>query len=355
MPTKFISKKGRAVKQKNNWKSVQSKARIKQKSKIALIILSFIIGLLVLSWAVRFTKTLFHPWGVSDSTAKSYTWNGEFNINLLIKASDIALLSYNPKEEKIVLIHVPDETFLDVPFGFGLWQLRSVYGLGQTQKGLGGDKLLKDTLTSFFALPVDGFLDLSDQGQKSSEFLDTIRKNPLSGLNLMSKLRTDLTLMELLKLKTSLSAVRFDKIEELDLVNLNVVDKENLPDGTQIFTADPVRLDSVLSDLSDPTIVSEHKTIAIFNATDHPQLAFKWARLITNLGGNVIITANAKIRLNKTQVIGEKSLTLKRLQQIFALDCFDNPKCGKISEVNEDLVSSRAQINVFLGEDYFNR
>lgn len=347
MPAKSISTKGRSARH-NSWKDVQSKARIKRRSKIAIGILAFIIGFLILSWAVEFSQNLFQPWNRS-SIQRKYIWNGEFNINLLIRTSSVALLSYNPATERIILIDIPQETFLEVPFGFGMWQLRAVYGLGEAQKDLGGNRLLVDTLTSFFAVPVDGFLDFSAIPQKSpAEIVEVLRKDPVSGFNLLSNLKTDLTLWELLKLKLSLSSVRFDKIKQVNLLNLNVLDQEKLPDGTPVLTADVIRLDSVLSDLVDPVISAEHKTIAVFNATDHPQLAGKWARLITNLGGNVIITANAKTRLKTTQITGEQSLTLKRIRQIFGSG-------GKISSLDEDLTFSRAQINLFVGEDFFDR
>lgn len=371
MPTKLVSAKGNSVNKKNthrlvksSWKDAQSAAKSKKRTKLAIGVLMIVGVLLLASWMIKFAQGLFSPWqqtGASKNNLsywyKNYLWDGEFNINLLIRINHVSLFSYNPKEEKIVVVEIPDETLLEVPAGYGMWQLWAIYGLGESQKDTSGDRLLTDTLTSLFATPIDGFLDFSLlQPQKSaSEIIETLRKNPLSGLNLLSSLKTDLTMWELLRLKLGISSVRFDKISKLDLLKLNVLDSGNLPDGTPIFTADPVKLDSVLSDLADPTITSEHKSIAVLNATDRPQLAFKWARLITNMGGNVIITANAKVRLKKTQVVGEKSSTLRRLRQIFDLGCQKDPKCDKINSSDEDLGFSRAQINLLLGEDYINR
>ncbi|MBI2330502.1 LytR C-terminal domain-containing protein [Candidatus Daviesbacteria bacterium] len=323
------------------WKDVRSKVKVRKKTRLALIVLGLIAAFIILSWSVQFVRSLFMP--VSTTERRNYIWNRQFNINLLIRTTQNAILTYNPKEEKIIIINIPDELFLEVPFGFGKWQLRSVHGLG-------GDKLLKAALTDFLAIPIDGFLDLSTAKNinSASEVINTLRQNPFSGFNLLSSLKTDLTLWEILQLKISISGVRFDKIKELDLVGLNILEKENLADGTQVLTADPVKLDSVLSDFVDPTVSLEHKTIAVFNATDHPQFANKWARLVANLGGNVIIISNADKKLDKTKVAGEKSLTLTRLMQIFG-------SSGRISPSDEDTASSRAQINLFLGEDYFKK
>lgn len=301
------------------WKKVQSKIKKQKRNKLAYIAFALVLALLTLSWSIQFTKSLIG--------SKSHNWTGEFNINLLVLTPQVSLFSYNPKEGKITLVNIPDETFLDVPDGFGQWQVRSVYGLG-------GSRLLALTMTSFFGIPVDGFLDISalSAEQSAMEFI--------SGINLLSGLKTDLTPLELIRLKLGTRAVRFDKIAKVDLSSLGVLDKDNLPDGTPIFRADPARLDSVLAHFADPVILAEGKSVAVFNATDKPLLAQKGARLITNLGGNVIITSNAQMRLEKTVVTGEESKTLERLRQIFG------------RETGEAPAVSRAQINVFLGEDF---
>lgn len=324
----------------SKWKVVQSKTKVKKRNRLAVIVLGTVVLFLILSWLIQFAQSLF-----TSPITRTYHWNGEFNINLLIRTNHISVLSYNPKEETVTIINIPDETFVDVPRGFGRWQLRSVYGLG-------GDSLLRATLTDFLAIPIDGFLDFSKLKSlgSASDVVKSVRQNSFAGLDLLSSLKTDLTLWEMLRLKMSISGVRFDKLKELDLLKLGALDREVLADGSSVFTADPVKLDSVLSSLVDPVISAEHKTIAVFNATDQPQLAGKWARLITNLGGNVIITSNADRRLDKTQIFGEKSQTLKRLMQIFG----PSDKIVKTpikSGQGEDAFTSRAQINVMLGKD----
>lgn len=338
------SAKRNTQRSKHGWKDVQSKTRIKKRTKLALIVLGLILGLLLLSWIIRTGQQLF-------GTNKNYTWDQDYNINLLIRAKDFALVSYHPKESSIVIVNIPEDTFLDVPYGFGSWQLRSVYGLGESQKGIGGNKLLTDTLTNFLAVPIDGYLDFSASNQNLvANIMDQWKSNPLSGLSLLSGVDTNLTAWELFKLTLSLNSVRFDKVKEINLNKLGILDKDTLLDGTQVLTSDFVKLDSALIGLVDPAIVSERKSIAVLNATDYPQLAQKWARLITNLGGNVIITANAGLNLKKTQVIGEDSKTFKRLQQVFGFACQKDPKCDKVNPENLD--SQRAQITVLLGEDF---
>lgn len=336
----------KTVRVKNNWKNLQSKNRTKKKARLALIVLGFLLGLLLVSLAIRFTQSLFSP--IKTSYKRNYSWDGKFNINLLIRSQDISLLSYNPAVSSMTIIKIPDETFLEVPHGFGLWQLRAVHGLGK-------DKLLVEALISFLAVPVDGFLDFSSLNQPSSQIIKTLKNDPFSGFSLFADLKTNLSVWELIRLKLRLSGVRFDKINEPDLIKLKILEQAYLSDNTLVFTLDPVKADTLLSSLADPQITAERKSIAVLNATKHPQLARKWTRLVTNLGGNVIITANSSKNLEKTQVVGENSATLQRLRQIFELDCQNNPKCDRINPQDDELINQRAQISILLGEDYFGR
>lgn len=337
-----------------SWKSVQSRRKHKQKTKLALLVLGLIVLLLILSQVVNLSRTLLSPWKIG-STQKNYSWDGQFNINLIFRSKGIALVSYNPTDQKITVVDIPDETYLTSSHSFGDWQIRSLFDLGENQQGLGGDKLLKDTLTDFLGQPIDGFLDFSGsyKSKSAKEIVDIIRSSPSGPVNILSNLKTDLTLWELLRLKFALGEVRFDKLTEIDLQRAGVLEKKQLLDGTEVLIADLNILDTTLTFLSDPKIKNEHKTIALFNGADKALFAQKWARLIANMGGEVIILSNAQTKLDKTIVLGEKSDTLKRLQQIFNFHCSEQD-CDKIQKTDLDIAESRGQINIKLALDLIN-
>ncbi len=314
-----------------SWKAAQSKSKKSKQVKLALSAIAFIIGLIFLSQIVKFTHTLLSPW-TKTTAVRQYSWKGDSTLNIILKDKTISLFSYNPTDQKITVINIPDNTYLDAGKGLGKWQLSSIFGLG-------GDQLLKSSIASLFGIPVEALIDPVTLGDLSS-------KNPFSAITILPKIKTDLTPIEFIRLKMGISFVRFDKIKQIDLEDLGFLDKSNLADGTQILIADPFKLDTLSEGLADPTIKSERKTIAIFNSTNHPGIAQRAARVFSNIGGDVIIISNGKKRYEKTVVIGEKSKTLERLKQILE-------PSGTIDPKDEDLASSRAQINVFLGEDYF--
>lgn len=323
------------------WKAQQSRLKIKRKTKLAALVLAAVLALIILGQLVSFTKTLNSPWNLTG-VKRPISWDNNFNINLVVKTNTISILSFDPQEKKIALVSLPETVFLEVPQGLGSWQLRSVYDLG-------GRDLLKDSLSSFLGIPIDGFIEGSGplKEKKAEEVVDLMRQNPTNIFSLLPNLKTDLTLWDLLSLKWEFLGVRFDKIQTYDLVKLNILQDSKLSDGSEVLTADPIRLDAVLIQLADPKLRSEHLNIAVFNATSYPNLAQKAARMITNLGGNVIITTNSTSYADKTTVEGIPSKTLRRLSQIFAC-------CDKITSTNLK-EESRAQINVIVGEDFYLR
>ncbi len=333
------------------WKTVQSKKRIQKRTRLALIFLGMIALVIILGNLVRLTQTLFSPWKLNSLQSKNYSWNNDFNLNLVIKKdSAISLLVFNPKDSKVALINIPPETLVEVPHGFGKWQVRSVYDLGETDQKGTGVELLEDSLTSFLAVPIDGFLDIGSLQKVSDaeQLVSLFRENLIGGFMSTFSIKSDLTLWELFRLKFGIASVRFDKVQNLSLSQ--GLEKNNLADGTEVLIPDPIRIDGILEDLADPIIKSEHKNIAIFNATEKTGLAQKAARIVTNMGGSAIILTNASKKIRSTQVLGEKSQTLNRMIQVFQKPCKLN--CDKIDPKDETLVSSRAQINIILGEDF---
>lgn len=328
MPKKTVQRKG--------WKTHQRNLKIKKKTKLGLIALGLLVILLILHQLINFIKLASAP--LTSELSKNYTWNGEFNLNIVFRTNPIQVATYNPQEKRVTLARIPDETYIEVPSGYGWWQVRSIYDLG-------GGRLLKQSLSSFLGIPIDAIA--------STDLVDVFHRNLISGIELLPALQTDLTLIELIRFKIGLLQVRFDKIKEINLLELGVLDVKELADGTQVFVADPLNLDSYLTDFADPQIRSENLSIAIFNATSKTQLAHKAKRLITSLGGNVIVTQNAPYKVSKSYVEGEKSKTLDRLAQIFDQGCgINSSKCDKIAKEDLGPVSYRSQIIVVLGQEF---
>lgn len=323
--------------------------------RLALFVIAALILILFFGKIFQFGKTLFRPWmDQKNIPSRSYTWDGKYNINVILRGENTFLLSYNPKDKTVVLTPLPKNTYIDVAYGMGQWQLDSVYNLGETGK-TNGINLIEKTVSGFFGIPVDGYIELKGSlfDKKPDQLVDGLKKGPLNIFSIISDLKSDLTLWELIKLKFALSDVRFDKVKIVDLQKSDVLTSEKLPDKTEIYLVDNVRLDGILSLLVDPVIRDESISISIFNGTDEPLLAQKGARILTNIGANVITTSNTNKKFKKTYVYGKESKTLTRIVQIFNSPCTTKEECDKIEpDLKSETSFSRADINVFLGADF---
>ncbi|RJP45825.1 MAG: hypothetical protein C4584_02745 [Armatimonadetes bacterium] len=364
----------KSARKKNNTKFKKS-SRSKQGYKTGIIVLGFLLGLIFLGKLLSFIDGLSYPFTPDapvNTAAKSFFWDGKKPVNVLVKADSLYLWSFNPDTNRMVLVKIPDQTQFSLPFDYGFWPVRSIYGLGQTENPSNGALLLTRTIESAFAVAIDGYVFTSPVLNFQSE-IKQIRQNPLNSLSLFRQSKTDLTPLELWKLSWGIKNVRSDKVELVDLDRTEITSWVLLPDGSRVLKVDQAKLDILLAkSQEDRRLTEERLTVGIFNATVHPQLAEKAARMVANLGGRVIFIGNTEVKLAETIVTGQISYTKDRLSEIFAGFCTrqnsgskswpekiknifhqgtDKPGCKGENEVDR----SRADVNIFLGEDYFLR
>lgn len=345
----------KSAQDKSIWKKVQSRSKNKKKTQLALLVLVLITTVVILGQAMRLSQGLLRSLPADQAGEKHY-WSGQSNINLVVMGKTVSILSFDPKNSQIVIIEISPETYIDVSGGFGSWQLRAIYSLGQAEATPKGPKLLKQSLETFLAIPIDGFIYLENSPQQSAQqFVENLRKSPLALGQYLGKFQTDLTPIELIRLSHGLLRVRFDKIYAFNLENEELLERNILADGTKALIGDPIKIDGfVLAHLTDSLIVEEQITVAVYNGTNYPGLAQRAARMISNIGGNVIILTNTEVKnIEKSFVIADgSSYTRKRLEQIFAPNCQENLSCVMI---DPNTLNSRAQINLFLGKDYYEK
>ncbi len=299
----------------------------RNKIKLAILVLILIVGVLTVGSLINFTKSLFTPFSKEES--KKGFWDGNTQINLVLKTHSVSLLSFDPSEQTIKVVTVPGETYVELPDDFGSWQVTSVYDLGQGENPARGVYFLKTALTSYLGLPIDGFMTANFSTPE--EAIALFRNQPTQLLSKLPSLNTDLTPLELIRLYIGFRGVRFDKITYVNLdTNMD---------------------DFVAKNLFDSQLHQTQVSVAVFNGTKLPGKAKEVARLVSNLGGNVIISNNFELDNIKHSFIFPKKgdYASQRLGRIFTSDCSEEQICDKL----KDELYSRAQINIVIGEDFF--
>ncbi len=350
------AKTKRLPKLKTNYSPRKSSVRL---AVSALLILALLI---LFGKLLSFLFFLNSPLTGNLTGPKLYSWDSKSNINVVFvtvkdnQATRLSLLSFSPKDQSATVLHIPGKTYLDLPKGYGLWKVGSVYPLGQEESPPQGALLLKLSTAKLLGLPVDGIV-VSDSGAGVEELASQFHSNPISVLSYPLSQKTDLSLLESVKLFWALSRVRPDKIKTLDFERSDLTESVLLPDSTRVLGVDTIKLDLfVRQNLADSQMSEESASVVILNATKHSGLAQEAARVVTNMGANVVIVSNSENFQDRSSVVLQKGIKLdqntsaKRLTEVFAPVCLKQ-RCDSL---DPKINTSRAQITVILGEDYYN-
>ncbi|HUS51914.1 MAG TPA: LytR C-terminal domain-containing protein [Candidatus Bathyarchaeia archaeon] len=320
------------------------KKRLPKKKKKA-----FLPRFLVLLISSCFLLFLF--WKVYGALSES-VWDGEHQLNIVFDSRPTVVASFSPAQDKLVLLLVPDKTFVETAHGYGQYRLEAIWELGKLENR---PALLAESCQGGLGLVIDGFvgdqrenlvLPTSGEGQEKQ-----VQKKLLGTFFQLVKKRkaTNLTRWDLVRLFWQMGKVRFDKVSLIDLGQTSALLPTTLPDGSSGFKIDQNRLDTILARFfQDEKIITEGISLEVVNATDHFGLAAQGARLVANLGGRVISLKDSQEKKSQCQIKSLKeekdSYTLKRLAKVF----------GCRSETGS-LGDSRAEAVLILGNNYWQR
>lgn len=345
--------------QKKKSNSPHSRSQI----SLGIAVLLFLVVLILLGRLFGFLDTVNQP---NSHSQKTVTWDGKSPFNLVVKTDNVYLLSYQPKVKSLTIMKFPAEIYVDVPYDFGKWPVRSIYDLGQAEKPPMGAILLKDSIGNAFDLIVDGYMIMDPNSLDLPSLIEREKGTLFSGVSLLSKTKIDLGFLEYIKIWRAIKGVRADKLKTIDLEKSDLTRWLLLPDGSRVITLDQIKLSQFEEDrFEDANIQDEALSVGIFNATDYPGLAEKAAKIITNIGGRVIFTANAEKKTAQSIILAKRSYTSGYLSKVLRLYCpvppttyfwqkfslFGFNKSTVCSSADNILDTSRADITIILGED----
>jgi len=268
-------------------------------------------------------------------------WNGQSQINFVLDEDRTMIVSLEPSRTMAIIIF-PDNLYLNVPHGYGKYQLGSVYQLGELENQ--GGALLMETLQNYLALPIQAFIRLPGSQNCSAHHLEGCLFSALRARG-----ETNLNFFNLLRLWWQIKYWKANKITIIDLNETRIPQEIQLADGTVVLDTEFTQLDELLKkDFLDYQVRVESLQIEILNATKHSNLAHQLARLIENSGGRVISVGNAseQITKSKLQITNEElknAKTVQKLEKVLGVEAI----VGEMSE-------SRADLLIILAADYYH-
>lgn len=267
-------------------------------------------------------------------------WDGKRTFYFAIQAGEtswLVKLDKDPKEA--IAVEIPPDMILSVAKGFGEYQAKSIYKLGELEKSSGSD-LLKDSLTLSFGLPVEGVIRFS-KPLKQQFSLKFLLLKTVIGLG-----KTNLTKWDSLRLFLLSQSLRGDQIEIFSFTEIPGVTAQVRPDGLKVWVIEPERLDIWLRQrLVNNELVNETYTWEVINATDHSGFAAQVARLLRNTGLQVVKMSEGEA--SESQLLVANSINSSGLE--FFSHFLDIPiKRGRTD-------SSQADVKLILGDSFWRR
>lgn len=266
------------------------------------------------------------------------TWDGKRRFTVVLDGSPIILFSIEPISRQAVLVPIPENTMLDVPYGYSTYPASAVFRLGSLDPKRSGGKLLSKSMENTFGVLVDGFFAQKGGDRYifpvQSSTLPKFKKEYFSLTSAVSalfkfqavsgNLATNLSIIDILRLWNSVRSLRADQINVIDLAKNNALRDGRLADGTTVKILDRDALDKVLfPDFQDQPVRMQNITVEVVNATDTEKVAGQFSRILQNMGGSVVATTtakeaadyNCKILLSRRQL--RSSIIVDRLERSY--------------------------------------
>lgn len=255
----------------------------KHNTKIAILFVLFVFGVILI--AILFKAVQLVGQSKFDGTNR-FTVSISSNKNLEV-------VSFSPYNKTITILEIED-----------------------AKKDLKVGKFLK--------IPIDGFIEGSPVN--TNKDIEVLMSSIFFNYN---NIKTNLTIIDILRLFLA------SKTNHTNNISINSI---------SLSTEDRA-VDKLLEKLfKNEVIEKENQTVEIINTTDATGLGGRLARLITNMGGNVI-QVSTENNSQKNSVIlykGEKTYTVEKLSKVLGF------KIGEMSR------QSIADITIIVGEDNKN-
>jgi hypothetical protein len=347
-------------KSRSSWKAL--KKRFQLKKRFRRLGLAFIIFLSVLfTLGVVYVWQYFtRPFARAAGTFEiEISWDGKMPLNLLwleveniedetSPLAGVSVVSINPTLERLSVFNLPLEYSVSA-LSQGNHPLKNLYGIGNLADPKQGIELVVKSASYILGAPIEGYLLVDGTGLKELDqlfsgcggfkeylsFRNITRLPRFVGLT-HQYLQTNLTLSELVRAIYYVWQVRSDRVTTVDL-------------GSELV-GDQAALDAFTGPLlKDANFTTERLKIQILNGTLEPGLASFAARVVKNMGGEVVRVGNHERQdLTKGFLVLDESgsYTAKRLAHVFGVVDSRPPRSS---------VEKRADITVVLGLEGFER
>jgi hypothetical protein len=330
--------------------------KIKIKFQRTLTGVLLFIGALSSLGGLTAYKTVTRPFASAQGVSSFDIVNSDISSLLIItvdnlnsdpvKTTGLDLVIYDKAKNKVVTFVIPLNWETDIPGRFGSEEFSKVVSLGMLNEELpeDGANLVRKAIEKNMAINVDRYLlveeDIADslvgllENGKSGGMLDTevLTKLPFS-------IVTDLRLNEFYDMYTFVGGLPTDRF---------ITHKESF----KFFELNDYT-DTILRDLTfDSKVALEKTSVAILNGTNISGIADFSERVVTNVGGYTVATANATGTYHESLLVVSSldAAVVEEIQRFFGV----KKVIFKEDYEGSEHVVARADVTLIVGFDIAN-
>lgn len=278
---------------------------------------------------------------------KASVWDGRSQLVIGWGKETLAVWRWREKSRNLALLKLPADLLLPLAQGYGNYRVGAVAELDRWERKQG--RLVKLSLQEGLGMGVDGYaVGQFDKltGASPRQWLVQLAWGGLTG-----KVHTNLTWWDWGRLWWSWGQIR-GGVDRVDLGELVALAETGLPDGSQVKEITVAGADQLSQKwAADEQLRGSGVRLAVVNATNHKGLGGQVGRILGNMGAIVVNVTDTVDLVDVSRVeVGEK-----RTPEA----AYVARRVGKMLEIGRlvkgDTNEQRAEVVVWLGEDYWQR
>lgn len=237
--------------------------------------------------------------------------------NILLRTSPAVVVSFVKDEtEKTVVVSLPDNLSVRVPFGYGYYRMDAVWKLAALEHK---DALSSQAVEDLLGVPISGWLSSASpktiSETEDQALIETVKSAFTITSLLNGNIQTNLNVLDRTILAWQLLNTRpSNTLLYATHRNPRLFIDATLADQTVIKVVNESALDQFLEQKFESTqIRQDGLLIKIFNTTSTGGIAQRFSRFITNAGGKVIAVGNAAEIVDQCLIVTNKDNAQKDL------------------------------------------